>query len=255
MPSSKLRLYSLPLLSAFVLAGGCGRGEAPPPAVAAPGALRVDAAKAGGISGRVRYEGPAPGNPVVTFESDPACVRAHPRGTTLDPLMVANGGLDNVFVYIKDGLGKYHFDTPADPVVLDQKGCLYTPHVFGLRAGQTVRIGNSDQTLHTVHANATANQEFNLLYRQQGVTYTRVFTAPEVMIQFKCNVHNWMTAYAGVVNHPYFAVTAGGGGFQLTNVPAGTYTLEAWHEKLGTATETVTIGEKESRTVEFTFKA
>ncbi len=254
MPSRKLRLYSLPLLSALALAAGCGRGEAPPTA-AVPNAPRVDAAKAGGITGRVLYEGPAPENPVVTLDSDPACVRAHPEGTTLDPVIVADGGLDNVFIYIKDGLGKYHFETPAEPVVLDQKGCRYTPHVFGLRAGQTVRIGNSDQTLHTVHANTTANQEFNLSYPQQGVTHTKVFTAPEVMIQFKCNVHNWMTAYAGVVNHPYFAVTTGGGGFELKNVPAGTYTLEAWHEKLGTTTQTVTIGEKESRAVEFKFKA
>jgi hypothetical protein len=88
----------------------------------------------------------------------------------------------------------------------------------------------------------------------QGQKNTKVFTAPEVMVNFKCNVHNWMSAYAGVLSHPYFAVTTGGGAFELKNLPAGTYTIEAWHEKLGTQTESVTLAEKETKTIGFTFK-
>jgi plastocyanin len=170
-------------------------------------------------------------------------------------VLVANGGLENVFVYVKDGLGTYYFETPTETIKLDQKGCRYTPHVFGLRAGQPVEISNSDPTMHTVHAIATSNQEFNLSQPIQGIKNTKTFTAAEVMVHFKCNVHTWMDAYAGVLSHPYFAVTASGGAFELKGLPPGTYTVEAWHEKLGTRTQSVTVGTKESKTVDFRFVA
>ena len=237
-------------------ATACGGGSAPAPAQApAADAKRVDPSKAGNVTGKVTYDGPAPQNPTAKLDSDPACAREHPNGMILDTILVANGGLENVFVYVKDGLGNYDFDTPTEAITLDQKGCRYTPHVFGLRTGQPVEISNSDPTMHTVHAMATANQEFNLSQPIQGIKNTKTFTAPEIMVHFKCNVHNWMNAYAGVVNHPYFAVTANGGTFALKGVPAGTYTVEAWHEKLGTQAQSVTIGEKETKTVDFRFVA
>jgi plastocyanin len=256
MQLSKLRFCAPVLVGAVMLASACGNGEPAPAAnTPAPGAQRVDASKAGGVTGRVSYEGAVPQNPAVKLDSDPACAREHPAGLVLESVIVNDGGLENVFVYVKDGLGNYHFDTPAEPVTLDQKGCRYTPHVFGLQTGQPLEIANSDQTLHTVHAMADVNQEFNLSHPLQGIRHTKTFTAPEVMVHFKCNVHSWMNAYAGVLNHPYFAVTASGGSFELKNLPAGTYTVEAWHETLGTQTQSVTLGEKESKAIDFTFKS
>ena len=220
-----------------------------------PDAKRVDPATMGNVNGRVTFEGTPPENAVVDLASDPACVTARPDGLKLDTVMVNNGGLENVFVYVKDGLGNYYFETPTTPVTLDQKGCHYSPHVFGLRTGQPLEILNSDQTLHNVNAMAQVNQAFNMGQAMQGMKSQKTFTKPEVMVRIKCDVHAWMNAYAGVLSHPYFAVTANGGAFELKDLPPGTYTIEAWHEKLGTQTQSVTLGAKETKTVGFAFKA
>jgi plastocyanin len=236
-----------------VAAAACGGGALPantPP----PNAKRVDAATAGSISGKVTFEGTVPAAAPIKLESDPACASQHPNGLVPDTFVVDNGGLENVFVYVKDGLGDYYFETPTEAVTLDQKGCHYTPHVFGVRAGQPVEIVNSDPTLHNVNAMAKVNQAFNLGQAIQGMKTQKVFAAPEVMVRIKCDVHAWMNAYAGVLNHPYFAVTANGGAFELKGLPPGTYTIEAWHEKLGTQTESVTVGAKEAKAIAFTFK-
>jgi plastocyanin len=251
-----LRLCGSAALGLALASAGCSGGQTPPAqSVPSPNAKRVDEAKAGAVSGRVIYEGPAPEQRTIKVDSDPACKRDHPNSLTVDTITVNNGGLENVFVYVKTGLDDYAFDTPTQAVTLDQKGCMYTPHVFGVRAGQPIEIVNSDPTLHNVHALATTNREFNFAQKIQGIKQAKTFTVPEVMVHFKCDVHNWMSAYAGVLNHPYFAVTANGGAFELKNLPAGTYTIEAWHEKLGTQTQTVTLGEKDSKPVNFTFKA
>ena len=171
--------------------------------------------------------------------------------------MVGSDGksLENVFVYVKDGLGNYAFDVPTQPATIDQKDCRYHPHVFGMRVGQPLEIINSDPTLHNIHALPKSNQEFNTGQPIQGMKTTHTFTAKEVMVPFKCDVHGWMNAYVGVVNHPYFAVTDKDGKFELKGVPPGTYTIEAWHEKLGTMTQSVTLGQKDSKEINFTFKA
>jgi plastocyanin len=235
---------------------GCGGGQQPAPAATTPppNALRVDTSKAGSLTGRVLFDGPAPVNPPIKMSADPSCIAANPNGATADLYAVHDGGLDNVFVYVKDGLGNYYFDTPTEPVKLDQHGCRYTPHVFGVRAGQPLEIVNSDATLHNVHAMPQANQEFNFPQQIQGMKNQKAFSKPEVMVHFKCDVHGWMSAYAGVVDNPYFAVTTDGGKFELKDLPAGTYTIEAWHERLGTQTQKVTVAEKESKDVSFTFK-
>jgi hypothetical protein len=239
-----------------VLTGACGGGQPAPPAnTPPPNAKRVDESKAGRILGRVVFEGPVPENPPIRIEADPVCIRENTNTKTFETVLVNNGGLDNVFVYVKDGLAGYYFDTPTEPVKLDQSGCRYTPHVFGVRSGQPLEISNSDATMHNVHALASVNREFNFGQPIKGQKDTRRFTAREVMVQFKCNVHPWMHAYAGVLDHPYFAVAAGGGKFELKNVPAGTYTVEAWHEKLGAQTQSVTLGDNESKEISFTFRA
>jgi plastocyanin len=142
---------------------------------------------------------------------------------------------------------------PSAPVVLDQKGCQYVPHVFGVRVGQPVEVRNSDPTLHNVHAIPQTNGEFNQGMPLQGMTLDQTFTAPEIGVPFKCDVHGWMSSYAGIVAHPYFAVTDASGAFALPDLPAGTYTLEVWHEKLGTRTQSITIQPKQTTDAAFTF--
>jgi hypothetical protein len=238
----------------LAVALGCSdeKKNAPAPAADAP---RVDAATAGSIAGRVHFDGTPPANPTVKISGDPMCAQAHASGLTIENYVVTGAGLDNVFVYVKDGLGNYAFDTPTEPVTIVQDGCRYLPHVAGVRVGQAVEIGNSDATVHNIHSLPEANREFNLAQHRKGQKNVETFTVPEVMIPLKCDLHGWMRAYVGVVAHPYFAVTAGGGRFELRNVPPGTYTLEAWHEKAGRQTQQVTVGARETKDVSFTYKA
>jgi plastocyanin len=245
-------MAAMTLLAAAMAAtcGGKPESDVGPP----PDAKPVDASKAGTVSGRVLLDGAVPANAQITLSGDPYCVRVNEGGAAFETFVSENGGLGNVFVYIKDGLGTYWVDVPKEPVKLDQQGCRYTPHVLGVRAGQPLQISNGDDTMHNVHALAQVNGGFNLGQPIKGQANEKIFSSPEVMVTFKCDVHSWMNAYVGVVSHPYFAVTAGSGSFELKNVPAGTYTIEAWHEKLGTATETVTLGERESKEMSFTFK-
>ena len=206
------RIYkALAPVAALVLIAACGgsdqskSAEATSPK-AAPDAQRVDASTAGTISGRVMLQGNVPDNPVIKMSSDPACSSG--GDVKSETYVVDKGGVNNVFVYIKDGLGnKYIFDTPTEPVKIDQKGCHYAPHVVGVRAGQPLEISNSDATLHNVHGMPKDNKEFNQGQPIQGVKNTVVFNTPEVLIPFKCDVHSWMNSFVGVVDHPYFAVT------------------------------------------------
>jgi plastocyanin len=248
-------LAPLALAAGIAACGGSDQSKSAQPASpkAAPDARKVDASTAGTISGKVVFEGTAPENPVIKMGSDPACGSAEMRAETY---VVDNGGLKNVFVYIKDGLGnKYIFDTPTQPVVVDQKGCHYVPHVVGVRTTQPLEIVNSDATLHNVHGMPKDNPEFNQGQPVQGMKQDFTFSKPEVLFPLKCDVHSWMNAYVGVVDHPFFAVTGDGGKFELRGVPAGTYTVEAVHEKLGRVSLPVTLGEKDSKDLTFSFKA
>jgi plastocyanin len=249
-----MRVSELRAVAALAIGlGACG-GTPDAPVGPPPGATPVDASKAGTISGRVVIDGPLPENARIQMAADPFCMRANEGGATLERFLGENGGLGNVFVYIKDGLGSYWVDVPKEPVKLDQSACRYTPHVLGVRAGQPLAISNSDETMHNVHALASVNGDFNFGQPIKGQTDQRIFTKPEIMVTLKCDVHSWMNAYVGVVNHPWFAVSEKAGGFELKTVPAGTYTIEAWHERLGTQTQSVTLGERESKQISFTFK-
>ena len=186
------------------------------------------------------------------MNSDPNC---KPDGAAAtEQVVVTDGALQNVFVYVKDGLGNLRFPVPATAVTLDQKGCRYTPHVLGIQVGQPLEVLNSDATLHNVHAVAETNREFNTGQPIQGMKHTHTFTTQEVMVPFKCDVHGWMTAFVGVLDHPFYAVTGSDGRFELKGLPPGTYTIEAWHETLGAQTQEVTIGEKETKDVPFSFE-
>jgi plastocyanin len=245
--------------------GACGGGSkeasstsAAPNAPAGAGAgQKVDTATAGDIKGTVTLDGTAPKNEPIKMNADPVCMRENKTPQFQETYEVGSDGksLANVFVYVKDGLGNYVFDVPTQSVTIDQKECRYHPHVFGIRVGQPLEILNSDPTLHNIHAMPKSNTEFNNGQPIQGMKMTHTFDKPEVMVPFKCDVHSWMNAYVGVVNHPYFAVTDKDGKFDLKDVPPGTYTIEAWHEKLGTATQSVTLGQKDTKDISFTFKA
>ena len=233
------------------LAAACGGGEKPAEAPAAPVANPVDAATAGAVTGKVTFMGTPPPSEPISMSSDPRCVNEGAKTETV--IVSGDGSLQNVFVYVKDGLGNLKFPVPTSPLVLDQKGCQYRPHVFGVQAGQPIEILNSDMTLHNIHAWPQTNQEFNVGQALQGMKDTHVFTTQEIMVPFRCDVHRWMNSFVGVVAHPFFAVTGADGSFQLKGLPPGTYTIEAWHEKFGTKTASVTIGAKESKDVAFTF--
>jgi plastocyanin len=239
--------------AAIGLACGGTQQEAPAPAPVV--AIEpIDPATAGAITGAITFEGTPPAPTPINTGSDPYCEKLGPM--TTETVSVGTGGaLQNVFVYVKDGLGNRVFPVPTAPVVLDQRGCRYVPHVFGLQVGQPFEILSSDNTLHNVHAMPESNREFNKAHQEAGIRHMHVFTAKEVMIPFKCDVHRWMNAYVGVLDHPFFAVTGTNGAFELKGLPPGNYTIEAWHEKLGTQTQTVTIGEKQTSTIAFTFKA
>jgi plastocyanin len=237
---------------AFSLAA-CGGGtteNAPAPA-AAPTKNPVDPATAATVTGRVSFTGTVPAPQPITMASDPRCT--NPDAVTETVVADGKGGLGNVFVYVKDGLGSLAFPVPTAPVVLDQKGCQYRPHVFGAQVGQPIEILNSDATLHNIHAWPMVNQEFNVGQALQGLRHTHTFSTKEVMVPFKCDVHKWMNAFVGVLDHPFHAVTRADGSFSLKGLPPGTYTLEAWHETLGTMTQSVTVGAKESKEVAFSF--
>ena len=242
------------VLSAVATACGGGSPESQAPdAAPAPAVSPVDPATAGAVTGRITCEGAPPRPRPIRMDSDPNCA-SQATGAMEDTVAVgANGELQNVFVYVKDGLGSLRFPVPPSAVVLDQKGCRYQPHVLGVQVGQAVEILNSDPTLHNIHAIPAANQEFNTGQPIQGMKHTHTFSTKEVMVPFKCDVHSWMRAWVGVLDHPFFAVTGADGAFSLNGLPPGTYTLEAWHETLGTRTQTVTIGASESQDVAFSF--
>jgi plastocyanin len=253
MHSKILRtLASALLATTAACSGGEKRAAQEGPAA---GAKRVDPAQTGTLTGRVRFEGNVPVNPTVKMSGDPVCGRVNAGKMTFENFIVKDEGLGNVFVYVKAGLGAYQFDVPSDPVKLDQQGCRYAPHVVGLRVGQPLEISNSDETTHNVHALPEVNREFNFAQFVKGQKNVQTFTTSEVMVPFKCDLHGWMQAYVGVVDHPYFAITSDAGSFELKNLPAGTYTVEAWHEKAGSQTQQVTVAEKESKQIGFTFSS
>jgi len=227
--------------------GGGGGGGGPEPT------SPVDPATAGTVTGKVLFTGAAPKNEPILMDEEPTCKEQYPGEVFAETVLVnANGTLQNVFVYVKEGLGDLKFPVPKEGVVLDQQGCRYHPHVFGVQAGQDLIIRNSDGILHNIHPAPTVNRPFNL-GQPKKMDSTKTFDKPEVMIRIECDVHDWMLGYAGVLAHPYFSVTSTEGTFSLPNLPPGTYVIEAWHEKYGTQTMDVTVGAKETKEIEFTF--
>jgi hypothetical protein len=214
----------------------------------------VDPATSGSITGTVKLDGPLPVFRPIDMSAEALCQQAHPT-PVIPPIIVraANGALANVVVYVKSGLGSYHFDIPAAPVVLTQKGCMYEPRVLAVMANQKFDIDNEDPTIHNVHPIPRVNRPWNKSEPVGDPPIETSFPKPELAIPVACNIHPWMRAFLFVFGNPYFAITTKTGAFELKNLPPGTYTIEAWQEKYGVQDQTVTIGAKESKALSFTF--
>jgi plastocyanin len=246
--------YVAILLVSLFLSACNSAPQTPPPAAVEPA---VDAATAASLSGRVSFDGTLPPPEVIRMDGDPKCAAAAQGEERRTELFVSDDGksLGNVFIYVKEGLPQRMYPVPTSPVVFDQQKCRYVPRVLGVQVGQAVEIRNSDPLLHNVHGEGAVNRPFDYGQPLQGIKTTHTFTTREVMVPVKCQVHAWMRGYIGVLEHPFFAVTDGSGRFTIPQLPPGTYTIEAWHERLGTQTQQITIAAKDAKTLDFTFKA
>ena len=212
-------------------------------------ALAAQPAIGGSIGGTVKAVATAlPPPTAVEMGADPECAAKYGGHAASEVVIVdADGGVKNVFVYVKSGLDPgAEFKAPKAPVVLDQKGCVFVPRVFGLMLGQPLQVLNSDGLLHNVHLVPENNREVNKAmpaFRKQMTLPPKLFTRPEVMIRIKCDAHPWMAAYAGVLPHPFYAVTAADGSYEIEDLPPGEYAVEAWHEFLDNQTREVEVGD------------
>jgi plastocyanin len=223
--------------------------------VARSGVARTDTGSSASVVGRVKFQGQLPQLAKVSMSADPSCAKLHPGPTVNQDFVTGSDNtLGNVVVFISEGLGNRTFDVPAEAVTFEQKGCMYQPHVVALRANQKINMMNNDNTTHNVHPIPANNREWNKA-EPAGTTMEESFAREEIAIPVKCNVHPWMKSYIAVFKHPYFSVTGKDGTFQLPNLPPGEYTVEAWHEKLGTMTQKITVAAGESKSMDFTFKS
>lgn len=206
------------------------------------------------VQGKTSFKGTPPASKGLQMSSDLQCRHGHTKKPVAEDYVIGpNGELANVFVYVKRGLEGKTIPAPKDKAKLDQKGCVYKPHVIGVQTNQEVEISNSDATLHNVNARPKSNRPFNFAQPVQGMKSTKMFEKAELLIPLKCDIHPWMRSYIHVVDHPYFNVSNESGEFKIENLPAGTYTVEAVHEELGTKTKEITVKDGESPSIAFEF--
>src|SRR5262245_34552214 len=245
--SSRYAFAALTITALAVVA--CGGSPAPQqsapaaaaPAAAAPAAAAPAAGGAGGsIAGKVSFEGSAPAAEKVKLSADPKCAAMHKEGLERQNIKVKDGGLADALVYVKSGVSG-SFPAPAEPVVLDQQGCDYHPHMVVMQAGQGLKIRNSDDTLHNIHPKPQTNAEFNVGQPRKGMESNKNFDKPEVMIPVGCDVHPWMRAYISVLTNPFFAVTKEDGSYEIKGLPAGEYEVEVLHGKVKGTTQKVSV--------------
>ena len=207
------------------------------------------------LSGKVNFKGEAPAVTPISFGAEKQCADLNGGKLVLpqDFVVNPNASLKWVLVYIKEGV-QPSAEVPAQPAEIDQNGCMFIPHAIAVRVGQKVNIKNGDPVLHNIRNESKNIKIFNIAQPIQGMTTTRVFDKPEVGMKLRCDVHFWMAGYVHVMDHPYYALTGEDGSFKIENLPAGTYTLEAWHEKLGVQAQTITVTADEQKTMDFTFE-
>ena len=213
------------------------------------------ATAASSITGTVTFVGKVPNLKPLSMDADPACAKMHKGPVPAEMLALGSGNtMGNIMVWVSKGLpaGKT-WPAPKEPVVLDQKGCMYVPHVMGIMIGQPYRILNSDGILHNIHTLPKVNRQFNQGMPPTMKETTTKFDKPEAMFHIKCDVHPWMSAYIGVFTHPFFSVTSTDGKFTISGLDPGSYEITAWHERLGTQTASVTVGADDKKTQDFKF--
>jgi plastocyanin len=213
------------------------------------------ASAASSITGTATFAGKVPTIRPLAMDADPACAKKHSGPVPNEMLVLGSGNtMANVMVWVSKGLpaGKT-WPAPKTPVVLDQKGCQYVPHVMGIMVGQTYRILNSDGILHNVHTLPKINRSFNRAMPPTQKETTTTFEKPEAIFHTKCDVHPWMSAYVGVFSHPFFSVTDKDGKYTISGLDPGTYEITAWHERLGTQTASVTVAASGAKPQDFKF--
>jgi hypothetical protein len=248
-------------MGALLLTAACGGGgeeksAAPAEKSAETAFVTVDPATAATVMGKVTFEGTAPKAMVINMSAEPDCSKLHGGPVHPDNWVVGDGGsLQNVFVWVKTGLEGKAFQPSTTPAVLDQKGCIYTPHVVAVQKGQPFEVKNDDPLTHNVHPLPKVNPEWNKSQTPGSPAIEYQFPRQEIMLPVKCNIHPWMRSYISVVDHPFFAVTAADGTFTIKGLPPGTYTIEAVHEELGAKEMSVTLTDAGSATADFAFAA
>jgi carboxypeptidase family protein len=246
----------LPLLALGLGCGGSKQATTTEEKPAAEGAVYQPTGEEGSVTGSIKFEGEAPKFKAIAMDADAVCASKH-SGPVFPEAVVANknGTLRNVFVYVKSGLEGKNFAVPDQPVVLDQNGCMYVPHVIGIQARQSFKVITSDNTTHNIHPMPKVNREWNISQAPGADAIMQAFSRPEVSIPVKCNQHPWMRAYINVVSHPFYAVSGEDGTFTLKGLPPGKYTIEAVQEEYGGMTQDVTVAAKQPTTADFTFHA
>lgn len=259
---NKKSIVWLSIMLSAVLMAGCSKKEESneqAESTSQPTGTAIDQSTVGSVSGKVKYAGAKPKLANIHMDQDQVCVSKHSSVVKVEDGQVNdNGTLPNVFVYVKDGADKYTFATPTSAVTLDQNGCMYKPHVLGLQVNQTLHVISSDATTHNIHPQPKDNREWNESQAPGAAPLDKKFARAEVMIPVKCNQHPWMKAYVGVTKNPFFAVTGSDGSYTITGLPPGDYTIGAWSAIGGAQGQSqeqkVTVGSKESKTLDFNFK-
>lgn len=239
---------------ALVACGGGDGGDAQVADTGGTGTAAVAAPAGGGtITGTVAFTGTAPANPPIDMSEESACAQKYQGQPTDNQVVVTDGMLADVVVYVKSGLpAGQNFQVPPQAVEIDQDGCLYKPRALAMMVNQKLTIKNSDPVAHNIKAVPKENRGFNIS-QPRPMTSERTFSQPEMTVPFECNIHSWMHADVAVLPHPFFATTGRDGTFTITGLPAGTYEVEAWHGKLGAKTMTVTVPEGGQGSASFTF--
>jgi hypothetical protein len=243
---AKIVILLVSTVTICMCSGSSVNAGSPFTAPTTPGAAR--------LNGKVKFEGVVPKPHSINMAADPSCAKLHSTpALTQDMVADSQGALQNAIVFVADGLGDHVYEPPTQPAVLEQKGCMYQPHVLAVRTNQPIEVVNNDPTGHNIHPMPLNNREWNKA-EPPGSRMDESFGREEIAIPVKCNIHPWMHTYVAVFKHPFFATTGKDGTFDLSNLPPGTYTIEAWHEKLGTVTQKITLGSNETKEIELVFK-